>query len=192
MDHCRKIFEEFLDIHDENCLREVEGSARVRVYKKKEIVIREGEIQSEIPFIISGSVIGYYLDEGERKCADCIVDFYGAPITAASDLEAFIKPSDVYLEALERTEAVCVPTETIIHIIMAYPEVKASMQRLVTYFLTHHRKMQRMNSAPLPQRYQMFKELFPELSGRLNMTSTAMCLNTSVSALSRLLGEGEK
>lgn len=189
MDHCRRIFEEVLNIHDENCIHEVEAAARIRTYKKKETIIREGEIQSEIPFLISGSIIGYFVDDGGRQCTDCIAEYYGAAVTGACDIESFGRPSDIYIETLEKTEAVCVPMDVIVHIVTTYPEVNAAMQRIVSMSLLYHRKMQRMNSAPLPQRYQMFCEMFPELSKRLNKTSTAMCLNTSISALSRLLAD---
>ena len=191
MEHCRRMFEEVLGIHNEDCIREVEGSARIRSYKKKEIILREGEFQSEIPFIISGSFIGYYLDDG-RRAADCIVDYYGAAVTGACDIESFAKPSDVYFEALERSEALCVPSEVIVHIVTTYPEALAAMQRIISDSLMEHRRMQRMNVTPLPQRYQMFCEMFPELSKRLNRTQTAMCLNASISALSRMLGDTGK
>lgn len=189
MDHLRKIFEEVLNIHDENCLREVEAASRIRTYKKKEVIIREGEKQSEIPFIISGSCLGYYVDASGKQCTDCIVDYYGCPVTGAGDLSGFDKPSDIYIETLENTQALCVTTEAIIHIVTTYPEVAASMQRIVEYFLMHHRKMQRMFAYPLPQRYQAFCEMFPELSSRLNKTAIAMCLNVSLPALSRALAE---
>ena len=192
MTKCREIFEQFLDIHNEECLREVEAVARVRQYRRKDYFIRAGEKQSELPFLYSGSVRGYFVDDAGKSHCDCIEASFGYPVTASTEIERLLQPSDIYIEAMEDSEAVCIPMTTIIHIIMTYPEVAEAVNRIVRIAFDHHRQMQLMLSYPLKQRYQTFCTMYPGLADRLSYAQIAACLNVSPSALSRALGEASQ
>ena len=189
MDYCDEIFDKLLKIHDPECLRLVREAATVKTFKKKEVMLRAGEVQAEIPFIISGSFWGYYVDSDGKIRTDCITDFFGCPVTASADIQGFLRPSDVCFEALEDSEAYCVPTSVVIHIIQTYPEVVAAMGKIIHLAFTYHRRLQYINTLPLQQRYEEFCGLFPAVTSRLSRTQLAAILNVSLPALSRALGE---
>ena len=189
MGEISKIFENVFNIHDENCLSEVEGEAKLRDYKKGEIAVMQGETPTHIPFIVKGSFWGYSIDGSGSCFTDCITDFYGCPVTAVSEPENFLKPSEVSFEALEDSSAVLVPVSIILRIVMAYPEAAEAMNRIILIGFQYHRNFQYMNSLPIYKRYMTFCELYPELSARLNKSSIAACLNVSLPALSRALSD---
>ena len=187
MDHCKEIFEGFLDIHDPECLKLMSRSGVVRRYKKGAVIASFGEMQKEIPFIISGSFWCYFTDPSGRRIADCVLDEAGWPVTPVSTPEDFFKPLDVCIATLEKSDAYCIPTEVIVEAISKYEEVRAAMGRLITTSLGYHRKLQLFTGITVAERYKLFCNLFPGLPERLTLTSIAAILNTNPSTLSRVL-----
>ena len=192
MEPILEVFESFLDVHDADCLALVQSESRPRRYKKGEIVIRAGEIQTEIPFLLSGAFWCYYADGAGKRHMECLTDVKYFPMTPVADLAQFGQPSEVYMETLLPTEAVSLPTEVVVDIVRRYPEVYEAMGRLVTTSLQWHRQYLMWNSHSVPERYQMFCEMYPELSSRLTKTAIASLLNTSLPVLTRaLMNEAE-
>jgi len=192
MKECYDIFENVHNIHNPDCLREADASAKLRNYKKGEIAVMQGTVQQELPFIVKGSFWGYYIS-GDGKClTDCVADFYGCPVTSIYKLEGFLKPSDVSFEALEDSTVMLLPTETVMHIITTYQEAAHAMGNLILISYSYHRRMQYMNAMPIADRYRAFCNLFPTLSLRLSKTAIAACLNVSLPALSRALADENK
>ena len=189
MDYCDEIFDKLLEIHDPECLKEVREAATVKTFTKKDVMLHAGEVQEEIPFIISGSFWGYYVDDAGKIRTDCVTDIVGCPVTASSDIQGFLSPSDVCFEALEDSEVYCVPTPVVIHIIQTYPEVVTAMSKIIHIAFTYHRRFQYINTLPLQQRYDELCKLFPAVTSRLSRTQLAAILNVSLPALSRALGE---
>ncbi len=186
MEACDLVFKQFLGIQDSECLEMIRSAGRLRSYRKSEILLRAGEIQSEMPFMLSGSYWCYYTDDLGRRHMECLADLRGFPMTPIMERDAIGKPSEVYLETLEPTEALCVPMAVIAQI-LEYPEVMEAMNRLVAMSLQWHRKYLLWNSYPVAERYQQFCEMYPALSRRLTRTSIAALLNTNLPALSRAL-----
>lgn len=187
MEPCDLVFRDFLEIHDPECLETVRRSSCVRRYRKGELVLRAGEIQTEMPFLLSGSFWCYYTGSQGRRHMECLCDRRGFPMTPGQELAAFGKPSEVNLETLELTEALCVPMKVIVYILEHYPEVMDAMGRLVAMSLQWHRQYLLWNSCTVAERYERFCEMYPELSQRLTRTAIAAILNTNLPALSRAL-----
>lgn len=180
MDPCRDIFEDCLDIHNERCLMLAEKHAKLRRYRKREILLREGEIQSEIPFLLSGSFWCYFTDDIGKQCMDSIIVQKGFPITATADIRRFGEPSKDYIEALEASEALCLPTEIVVRMVGEYSEASDAMHRLIFSALSMHREYQRWANSTLLDRYDMFCRAYPRLSVTLSKTAIAALLNTNL------------
>ena len=191
MSEIEKIFRSVLNINNADCIREVEEVSTEREYIQGELTVIQGELQHSIPFIVKGSFLGYYIDSDGKRFTDCVTDFYGCPVTAVSELMNFAKPSEVSFEALEDSSVLLVPIETVVRIVMTYPEVAEAMNRIVLVGFSYHKNFQHLNALPLSKRYTAFCEFYPELSERLSRTSVAACLNTSIQALSHALSECE-
>lgn len=187
MEKVTAIFENFLEIHDARCLKLVQEHEKSRRYKKGEILLRAGEIQSEIPFIVSGSFWCYYTDSIGRRYMECIVDQKGFPVTPIADMRLFNKPSDEYIEALEPSEAVCLPTEIVVRMLTEYPEAANAMSRLVSGSVAMHREFQMWANSTVLERYNRFCKAYPRLAKTLTKTSIAAILNTNLPALSRAI-----
>ena len=186
MDYCKEVFENYLGIHDPECLEIVRANSRVRRFLRREVLLREGDIQTEIPFQISGSHWCYYIDEAGKQRMECLASEKYFPMTPLSDLKDFGRPSPVYMETLEETEAYCVPLDAMVEILTRFPEAQQAMGWLLSRSLELHRLYHRWTGLPNVERYRCFRENFPELE-RLRKCDVAAVLDMSPSALSKVL-----
>jgi CRP-like cAMP-binding protein len=112
--------------------------------KKRENLLKEGQICSEICFILRGGFRQYHLIDGEEKTT-----FFSFENDFACNYESFLtrKPSDVTIEALEDCEVLYFSNETINRLYRLYPKYEVfarliaetvylcAMERLKTFLL---------------------------------------------------------
>jgi CRP-like cAMP-binding protein len=88
-------------------------------YKKRDILLREGQISNHIGFVVSGSFRQYYVIDGEEKTT-----FFFFENHFVCDYDSFLtqRPCDHNVEAMEDSEILYFDRETIYRLYRLYPK----------------------------------------------------------------------
>jgi CRP/FNR family transcriptional regulator, anaerobic regulatory protein len=90
------------------------ASDRVKVFKKGEFLLKEGEIERNLYFIGQGAVRLFYLTEFEEHTVRLGYD--GSLINSLSSFVSG-QPSEFYIEAIRRTQVKLMPKEQLLQIV---------------------------------------------------------------------------
>lgn len=174
----------YIDITDselEYCLSMLSS----KVYKKKEMLLKEGEICSKIYFVGKGLLRIFFMDEkGEEKTFHfCLENTFG------TDYESFLKgiPSSFSIQAMEDTEVLVISFEMLQNIYRVLKQGE-KLGRLITeeYFFMVNDKIKVMYvNSPLV-RYNDMNKKFPKILQRVPQHCIASYLNITPVHLSRL------
>jgi CRP-like cAMP-binding protein len=90
-----------------------------RKYKKKDILLKEGQVSTSIGFVTKGSFRQYYLIDGEEKTT-----FFFFENSFVCDYDSFLteRPCDHNIEALEDCEILYFNREIIYQLYRIYPK----------------------------------------------------------------------
>ena len=75
--------------------------SRRQTYNRGEFIVRAGEVETQVHFVLEGTQTIHYLENGKEMCVG-----FGYPGTILIAYPSFItgKPSDFYLQAIKKTE----------------------------------------------------------------------------------------
>ncbi len=179
-----QLITEYIDISDselEYCL----SMLSYEVYKKKDILLKEGEICSKIYFVAKGLLRIYFIDDKdeEKTFHFCLENTFG------TDYESFLKgiPSSFSIQAMEDTDVLVISFEMLQNI---YRELQygEKLGRRITeeyFFLVNDKIKAIYVNAPLV-RYRDMDKRFPKIHQRVPQHCIASYLNITPVHLSRL------
>ncbi len=148
-----------------------------------ELLIREGERPTVVPFLLEGIVRGYLFDENGREITDCFAVQPGSPVMPAAD---FQQPSPLYLEAVVACEFLVVSLADIQRLLGKYEELQQFYhQQLLDSFARHWEIKTTLCRSSAMQRYQWFLEKYPGLINQVHHRSIASFLGMTPVTLSR-------
>ena len=148
-----------------------------------ELLIREGERPTVVPFLLEGIVRGYLFDENGREITDCFAVQPGSPVMPAADLQ---QPSPLYLEAVVACEFLVVSLADIQPLLGKYEEMQQLYQpQLLDSFARHWEIKTTLCRSSAMQRYQWFLEKYPGLIDQVHHRSIASFLGMTPVTLSR-------
>lgn len=148
-----------------------------------ELLIREGEQPTVVPFLLEGIVRGYLFDENGREITDCFAVQPGSPVMPAADLQ---QPSPLYLEAVVACEFLVVSLADIQRLLGKYEELQQLYhQQLLDSFARHWEIKTTLCRSSAMQRYQWFLEKYPGLIDQVHHRSIASFLGMTPVTLSR-------
>lgn len=160
-------------------------SAKSKSFKKKDIIIEEGALKTDVYFLRSGLVRAYCINEkGDEITFGLIAE---NQILTNIDVILFEQPSRFYYQCLEDTKTFSIDFETVQNIIESNPKLernrkffarnamKKMFQRLETFVL--------MNAE---ERYEDFIKKNPTLSNRVQDKYLANVLGITPVSLSRI------
>ncbi len=159
-----------------------------KLFKKGEIILKQGEVSNEAYFMIKGLVRSYnILPNGTEKtyiiCREQnLFNEYSSFMTR--------KPSTEYLEAIEETVVLCVSYENLIGLYDKY-HTWATIGRKISdlnYIVSLERLKLLMNK-DAEQRYNRFLELFHTIIDRIPQNVAASYLGITPQSFSRLKRE---
>lgn len=181
---CRVFYSDAFGLQDSALLDALCKHSEYKKVKKGTIILQEGDIQSEIPFLISGAFEGFFCDKDGKEIVDCLPADFGEPLVGAS---IFNMPSPVALKAVLPSEIICVPLDVIVALIKDYAEMNQLYVELSLKAVEKHREAKQMlylrNSA---DRYQWFQEKYSNVADRLTQKKIAEFLGISEEWLSRV------
>jgi len=160
-------------------------SAKSKSFKKKEIIIEEGSLKTDVYFLRSGLVRAYCInDKGDEITFGLISE---NQILTNVDIILFDQPSRFYYECIEDTKTFSIDFDKVQNIIESNPKLernrkffarnamKKMLQRLETFVL--------MNAE---ERYEDFIKNNPTLSNRVPDKYLANVLGITPVSLSRI------
>lgn len=179
-----QVISSYIEISDEEWAY-YSSKLRVKEYKKKAVLLNEGNICRDVFFINSGLLRVYFVDnKGEEKTFH-----FALENTFATDYESFLKviPSNYSIQAMEDTQVVSMSLEMLQegYKKLRYGE-KLGRQLAEDYFFMFNNKIQSYYTRTPLERYKDLTTQFPEIFQRVPQHYIASFLNISPVHLSRL------
>lgn len=161
------------------------SSFKTASFKKRDVLLKQGDVCNNIYFVVSGLLRIYFLDEkGEEKTFHFCLEN-----TFATDYESFLKeiPSSFSIQAMENTEVIIITSEMLqnFYTILRYGD---KLGRLIAedYFFIINDKIKSMYIHSAMERYKKMNSRFPKILQRVSQHYIASYLNISSVHLSRL------
>lgn len=155
----------------------------VRTLKKGELLIRQGEEQSHVTFLVNGILRGFFLDAGGQEVTDCFAFRSGMSAMPGPDLT---EPAPISIEALTDVTVLCIPKDVVMRGMeedMAF--LKCAYELLTASIKMHWQLKMARYRYGASQRYQWFLESYPGLIHKVSNKHIASFLDMNPSTLSR-------
>lgn len=162
-----------------------------RLYRKKQYVLQEGDVCTQMNFVVRGCLRMYKIDDNGGTH---IVQF-AAENNWLTDLGSFYseKPSELTIDALEDTMVLRIGHDDLIALYTQAPKFHRIFRVLIenSYVSLQKRLLQTISSTA-EDRYQYFIDTYPHLVNRLPQTQIASFLGITPEFLSRLRNKRSK
>ena len=173
-----------IHVSDEELIRQIERKTKQKKAKKGEVIVREGEVQSWVYFLISGVLRGFFLDARGREITDCFAFQCGDPVVSCIE---FGEAAFVSIEALTECELLAISVSDLMPLVDDSPELLRIYNRMLANSLRYHWSMKAlMYQYTAMERYQWFLKCYPGLIERVSGKHVASLLGMTSVTLSRL------
>lgn len=156
-----------------------------RLFRKRQYVLQEGDVCTQLYFVVRGCLKMYKIDE---KGGTHVLQF-AAENYWINDLGSFhgVKPSALSIDALEDTVVLQISRDDLISLYIQAPKFDRIFRVLLenSFIRLQERLLQNISSTA-EDRYQSFLELYPHLINRLSQVQVAAFLGITPEFLSRL------
>lgn len=170
------------NISDGNVVEQVIRDAELVELKKNNILIKEGEAQTKLFFLLEGGLRGYKTGEGGNEITDCFVFTPGDTVMSIQLHE----PSCVTFVAYKPSKLVALPLESAMELIMSNEETYARYIDVLTTSSAMHADTKFHLYTSAAQRYEWFLSVYPNLVGEVSDRVIASFLGITPVTLSRL------
>lgn len=163
----------------------VQSTFRSRLFRKRQYALQEGDICTQMYFVVKGCLKMYKIDEkGNTHILQFAPENYWI-----NDLGSFhgVKPSALNIDAIEDTVVLQISHNDLILLYTKAPKFDRIFRVLLenSYVRLQQRLLQNISSTA-EERYQSFIEIYPQLSNRLSQVMIASYLGMTPEFLSRL------
>ena len=156
-----------------------------RLFRKRQYVLQEGDVCTQLYFVVRGCLKMYKIDE---KGGTHVLQF-AAENYWINDLGSFhgVKPSALSIDVLEDTVVLQISRDDLISLYIQAPKFDRIFRVLLenSFIRLQERLLQNISSTA-EDRYQSFLELYPHLINRLSQVQVAAFLGITPEFLSRL------
>ena len=184
LESIKKVISNYIEISDEEWYA-YSSRLCVKEIQKKEILLNQGDICSDVFFVVDGLLRVFFVDqEGEEKTFH-----FSFENTFSADYESFLKkiPSNYSIQALEDTTIVLFSYEMLHD---GYKTLRNGerLGRLLTeeYFFIFNDKIKTIYTQSPIERYNNLTKKFPNILQRIPQHYLASYLNITSVHLSRL------
>jgi len=155
------------------------------LYRKGDFVLRKGEIEPFIYYVIKGCLRQYVVDSNGKEH----ILMFSPENWVMADHESFIKdiPSQTFIDAIEETEVYTVPKQLMIDVWknnMVMLSHSNSRLRIMAFDL--QRRIIELMSSSAEERYLKFLSVYPHLANRIPLKMIASYLGITPESLSRV------
>lgn len=158
---------------------------RQKLFKKKEIIHKQGEIQHYIGFVIKGAARFYFLEDSGKEATFEFV-FENMPIGQYSGIVSDAK-SPAYAEAIENTTIIAIYKDHFLEFINLFPRYFSLITQIMGEALLVYNKRNKLLRIPSSrERYLAFCETEAHIAERVPLTHIASFLQMELGTLSRV------
>ncbi len=151
----------------------------IKRYKKRTMLLRDGEYTRLSYFVLKGCIVRYYLVNGELK----VTSIY----TENESIVQTTNPSEYYLYALEDSVLSVADEETADLYIKKFPKLETMCRIMAERMLSQHQfSFDQYRTATAEQRYRHLAQKRPDLLQRVPQYYLASYLGIKPESLSRI------
>jgi len=168
----------------ENEWQEFAGKLVIKKFNKGDFLTRGGQIENYLYFLNSGATRNYFLRDGK----DLTVDFHfeGEFVTAYYSLITRLD-SDIFIEALEDTEAYAMPYKFLNEFYLKYHNAERIGRLMAEYqYIKRLRKEMNLLSKTAEERYAELMRRNPALIQNISVKHLSSYLGIQPESLSRI------
>lgn len=185
MTDLKKLFKEHYQLTNDVFIQELLDNLMFRHVDKNDVIITEGEMQSEIYFLIEGVVRGFYFDEKGNEVTDCFAYHPGECIASDEPMDSVATISE---QALSPCELAILPIHKVYEWLPIYPDVTKIYIASLSHCLKQHRDHKiALSRYCAENRYRWMKQTYPELIHQVKKKYIASFLNITPQTMSILL-----
>lgn len=173
---------------NQNQIDLIKSLVKERTYLKGQYILQQGDVSKCSNFIVKGCVKMSFVD---REANDHIVMF-GVEDWWVSDLASYIsgKPADYNIQCIETTTVLQFHKDSEIEINNAIPELEAFYnQKLTNALITAQNRIIQNFSHTAKERYQLFREKYPNHEKRIPQYMIASYLGITKEFFSKMKKE---
>lgn len=180
----REFFSEVIGLTDIDLIDRVSGLSKIAYFKKGERIVRQGEPQKHINFILEGVFRGYYVNVEGKEITDCLGFRRGEPAMACTRLDL---ASEINIESATDSKCLQLPIKEIIELNYTYLELQRAYNIMLIQGIERHDNIKKvMQEFDAMRRYQWFLEEYPGLIDIVSHKHIASFLGMMPESLSRL------
>lgn len=182
MEQILKFIRSYIDltVEEEEIVKE---SSQVKIFKKNDVLLSEGEYARNHYFILEGCVRTYYIIDGEEKTTEFYTE--NQSIIPAGIVTKL--PSEYYIACLEDSTIAIGSEEKDQELIEKIPKLKTLIMKSDTQVRIQNQIMSdNFKNKNAEMRYRFLMETRPELFKRVPLHQLATYLGITPASLSRL------
>lgn len=163
--------------------RALEKVATVEVFEKREMIVSAGAVCTKMYFIEKG-MIRSYSENQEREMTEWI--YFPGDFTSCWESIFYNQKSEENLEAIAETKVIAIDYQDLEKLFVEYPQLEHWWRKLMEgYALDYKRFSQYMRFATASEKYEFYRNNFPETTG-VKLGYIASFLGMTQETLSRL------
>lgn len=166
------------------CQQELIASSKVCVYKKGDIVVREGQFSKKVFFIVQGCSRAYYLKDGKD-----ISDWFTFENQFMASIVSFFsnEPSPHYVEFVEDSTVLEFSKDTVDKLSQKHHDFERLISKIVTEtMLGLCERLYTIQFNKAEERYKHLLSIYPFITNRIPLTHIASYLGITLETLSRI------
>ncbi|WP_265129550.1 Crp/Fnr family transcriptional regulator [Chryseobacterium oranimense] len=180
----KKHIRQYIEIPDEKLERYC-SAFKVKKLKKKDFLLKEGDICEAEGFVVNGCFKVFRTD----KNADEQILYFGVEDWWVSDIDSFINqiPSQLNIQALEDSEILLISKKDKDRFYREIHEIESLMRlKFQMSIIALQRRIIDNLSKPSDERYQDFLKEYPQIAHRLTNIQIAAYLGVTPEFISRI------
>ncbi|MGI6508711.1 MAG: Crp/Fnr family transcriptional regulator [Saccharofermentanales bacterium] len=182
-----QILQEVFQIEDDVCRNEIAVKSRIKHFQRSELIVKEGQIQTHVYFLLSGAARGYTISDDGDEITDCITSQAGMPLISTNIFE---KTASLNFQALLDGIYLVIPFNLLVQLVNEKVEILTLVCRRLAGALAYHNAHKRtLHQATAREKYLWFKKTHPDLVGRLKQVHVASYLGITPETLSKIKGK---
>ena len=188
----REFFKKYLEINDSKVLDELERHSEIWRVKKREIVMAEGEIITDIPFLISGVLKACYCEKSGVEKVYCFAYQAGDVAASIKSIHGVVKALCT-VEAVQDSELCYISLAFLQKLIRNNPQIGYIYEQLLSVSVERMMEHEKQITICSPaERYEWFQKQYPMLEEKVSKKDIASYLNMSPEHFSRIKKAVEK
>ena len=139
---------------------------QVKTLRRKEVLLREGEVSRHQTYVVSGCLRTYSIDDNGREH----IVMFGPEDWWAGDMYSFLteKPATYTIDALETTTVIQLSKKDIDSLYISIPKFERFFRMLFqNAFVIHQNRVAGNLSRKAEDRYKQFTQTYPGLEQRI-------------------------